>query len=682
MLRLMTCVCVPMALLLLVYNMNSYSSLVATSSGRMIVTSAAERRRAAQVSAAQRAMALSSNQFSTQLASVAVTAEVPQALGIAEAFDPVSAAADDHHHRVAKPPTDDILEAAAASMPTPPSPPTAVSLVVDSVMNSAIGTVNAAAAVVSSVASSLSAAAGNGACKPSAPDWEQRPLNYVVPVESKEWPVGCDATRMAAVGGSAFCRELARVARHREIVLTIVDSQTSMAALRAFLSSAPRQVLVAVRGGAGLETAASVVHGTEGAGLLPLPDASPLAALPAVAFKYAVVRAVLAAGCAVLYADVGTSWKDGSGALGYLARDADLETVSTAGFGGSGSFLANGRVVSVDDAQMGWSRYAQSLAISALSPTLFYASATKEAVAMMGGLAHLFGGGSGANAASPTDDAYLFTREAIGPAYDGKRVAGVSVRVLGGSCFGVGHASVAGAVASATSGADAPRASFGGSNEILTSRRFEARQTVLTRGCAKAAPEEGTPAARPLNYVVPPAEAWPPRTTCEQLQLSELCDVVSRVAIGREVLAAVSNKNIFHMLQLFVNGIKAANVSNAMVVALDDATDAWLAQKDVRTPHRLPAASAAMSPSAAAAAAAGLLPPAHMQARPCAPRRIPGRTLQERSGPRTPDHAPLEACASCVRQLLAPAACASCVPYLLRARALALTCCPLAGGAL
>ena len=47
------------------------------------------------------------------------------------------------------------------------------------------------------------------------------------------------------------------------------------------------------------------------------------------------------------------------------------------------------------------------------------------------------------------------------------------------------------------------------------------------------------------------------------------------------MLAAVSNKNIFHMLNLFVNGIKAANVSNAMVVALDDATDSWLAERNV-----------------------------------------------------------------------------------------------------
>ena len=93
---------------------------------------------------------------------------------------------------------------------------------------------------------------------------------------------------------------------------------------------------------------------------------------------------------------------------------------------------------------------------------------------------------------------------------------------------------------------------------------------------------------------------------------------MGRVAIGREVLAAVSNKNIFHMLQLFVNGIKAvriiitlpsptlakslfscwplsahpllllafarvqqANISNSMVVALDNQTDSWLAERNV-----------------------------------------------------------------------------------------------------
>ena len=53
------------------------------------------------------------------------------------------------------------------------------------------------------------------------------------------------------------------------------------------------------------------------------------------------------------------------------------------------------------------------------------------------------------------------------------------------------------------------------------------------------------------------------------------------MAVRREVLAAVSNKNIFHMLQLYIDGVpKGAQVPNALVVALDEArahthTDAW-----------------------------------------------------------------------------------------------------------
>ena len=53
-----------------------------------------------------------------------------------------------------------------------------------------------------------------------------------------------------------------------------------------------------------------------------------------------------------------------------------------------------------------------------------------------------------------------------------------------------------------------------------------------------------------------------------------------------QVIAAVSNKNIFHMLNLFINGIKAANISNAMVVALDDATAHWLQERNVHRYHK------------------------------------------------------------------------------------------------
>jgi len=54
---------------------------------------------------------------------------------------------------------------------------------------------------------------------------------------------------------------------------------------------------------------------------------------------------------------------------------------------------------------------------------------------------------------------------------------------------------------------------------------------------------------------------------------------VGKIAISREVIAAVSNKNIFHMLTLFINGVKAAGVANSMVVALDEETGAWLKER-------------------------------------------------------------------------------------------------------
>jgi hypothetical protein len=57
------------------------------------------------------------------------------------------------------------------------------------------------------------------------------------------------------------------------------------------------------------------------------------------------------------------------------------------------------------------------------------------------------------------------------------------------------------------------------------------------------------------------------------------------------VLAAVSNKNIFHMLGMYIEGVRKANVTNAMVVALDEETGAFCKSKGfpywVRAPPRV-----------------------------------------------------------------------------------------------
>jgi len=163
-----------------------------------------------------------------------------------------------------------------------------------------MGTANAAAAVVQSVADSLAAAASNNACRPGRPDWTQRPLNFIAPVESVTWPVGCDADpRVRDAGGPALCRELARVAKHRELVLTIVDDRESGAAdaLASFVHGAPKQQLLVVGRGAGAVEAARLAGGGgAGLGLLTAgvegsPVRASLAELPPVAFKYAIIGA-------------------------------------------------------------------------------------------------------------------------------------------------------------------------------------------------------------------------------------------------------------------------------------------------------------------------------------------------------------------------------------------------------
>ena len=125
------------------------------------------------------------------------------------------------------------------------------------------------------------------------------------------------------------------------------------------------------------------------------------------------------------------------------------------------------------------------------------------------------------------------TAEIFGPAHDGKRSAGATVRVLPTSCFGVGHGTVA-STRSSPSGdgaefADATTIFGSASNEILKSRNFAAREQMLTTGCKPVEAPKGAPPPRPLNYVVPKDQPWPPMDKCKELDLVGLCEVVKQV---------------------------------------------------------------------------------------------------------------------------------------------------------
>ena len=79
------------------------------------------------------------------------------------------------------------------------------------------------------------------------------------------------------------------------------------------------------------------------------------------------------------------------------------------------------------------------------------------------------------------------------------------------------------------------------------------------------------PEPRPLRYIADPKGDYP--VGCDEFP--DLCDVVRRVALNREVLAAVSNKNIFYMLGLYIDGLKRTNITNYVIVALDEETAEW-----------------------------------------------------------------------------------------------------------
>lgn len=92
-----------------------------------------------------------------------------------------------------------------------------------------------------------------------------------------------------------------------------------------------------------------------------------------------------------------------------------------------------------DDPAMGWSRYCETMAIAQLSPALFLAQPTFEAVAVARRMArHSADWGDPsplAGWASGTEEAEAWTAELVAPAHDEVARVGASVRVLSLGCW-------------------------------------------------------------------------------------------------------------------------------------------------------------------------------------------------------------------------------------------------------
>eukprot|EP00966_Prymnesium_polylepis_P006747 155582-Prymnesium_polylepis.1 len=89
----------------------------------------------------------------------------------------------------------------------------------------------------------------------------------------------------------------------------------------------------------------------------------------------------------------------------------------------------------------------------------------------------------------------------------------------------------------------------------------------------------GMPTPRPLNWVVPKTAAFPPPDACARHGLERLCETVGRVAVNREVLAAVWKNRPYTMLELYMAAVRRANIPNSLIVALDDGTAEHLAKR-------------------------------------------------------------------------------------------------------
>mmetsp|Transcript_33962 Transcript_33962/g.47046 ORF Transcript_33962/g.47046 Transcript_33962/m.47046 type:complete len:726 (-) Transcript_33962:56-2233(-) len=321
--------------------------------------------------------------------------------------------------------------------------------------------------------------------------------------------------------------------------------------------------------------------------------------------KWAVAADIVSVGCAVLLADpTVVMHKD---VMAYLYKDSDVEAMSLSSK--ESDRAIRGKVVGIDDKDMGWSRYAQTMSVPLASSSLVYLAPTSQTLELAFTLAAL-------PPEHPHSHLLTFNHLLFLPAANQHSRPGVSTRIMLTSCFHFGVASGLArsghAVAMNMAGhqdpvqamqqAVKPSGALAGvkhlleglrrrlqpgedekmhalnsnlqvtsTNAIITSQTLEhGKALALSQGC-RVQPRQG-PRPREMNYHIPLSSLYPPLGACAEGHLEELCRVLDKVHIRREVLVAVSNKNIFHMLGMYMDGVKSANISNALVVALDEET--------------------------------------------------------------------------------------------------------------
>lgn len=399
-----------------------------------------------------------------------------------------------------------------------------------------------------------------------------------------------------AAGDAAACKIAASAPDHM-VLLMVADAGRTALLTAARDSVAPGQLILIAIDGAGAALAQSLGIGWWRPTMAA--TASPAAT------QWRASSLLVRAGCTVVVSGGRLKWA-GSPFV-HLARDVDVEMPQAAN-------PSRGQVVGVHDPPMGWSAYGQTMScplldahIVALQPTLPAAELAAQMAyrieSRLGLHANDQNGSGRAGGAPPAGESLsmLLTRLVHAPAHDGDSRAGVTMRAMRPGCFG-GEPSRFGRLAPSVAALDlavtltaeeatleTPGPSNGArgpdSNAILTSRTFDyARRVVVEHGCRKRPTDAGGAVARPLNELLSPADEFPRPSACNvDENMVALCALLKKAAINREVLAAVSNKNIHNMLATFLVGAARAKIPNTLVVALDEATAQFSTQKGAYT---------------------------------------------------------------------------------------------------
>ena len=306
--------------------------------------------------------------------------------------------------------------------------------------------------------------------------------------------------------------------------------------------------------------------------------------------EYVAAAAILSIGSDVLLIGRGVELRGPNPLINIPGlRGADVEGVTYR----EGMF---GDVVGMSDPAMGWSAYSQSMAVPNILSSLVLLRATGESIRLAVWLGEH---------RDDVDADVALTDELLMPAHDARQRSGATFRLLPPKCFRH-HKSGAAIVEAAVGfpvkswhGDEKSMFSFGtraeDPNKILSSETFDAARSVVLRdGPIGAEDDDGNCAAvdmhdrvgpdpRALRYIAAPDGDFP--VNCDG-DLSQLCKIVGRVAVKRQVLAAVSNSNILYMLGLFLDGVAAANITNTIVVALDQKTADWCKERGAPYYHR------------------------------------------------------------------------------------------------